>query len=107
MEKTDQLVAERCQAARLQYDDRRTGSDMRTQRLHRLDETLLREVQHPVVIQRPPAAHVLRRHLHATTGSLHHLGGGDSGLRTEIVGKGIEPEYDVLTACRQRLFRQP
>jgi hypothetical protein len=51
-----QLIAEDRGAARFEHDDRHTGSDLRAQCPEDLAQMALGKAQHPVVVERAPAA---------------------------------------------------
>ena len=68
-----QLIAEHRRAARFEDDDRNAGIDEYGQRREHLLQILLRLIEHPEVIQRPPAAQPALRDKHMAAGGAQHV----------------------------------
>ena len=90
-------------AARLDADDRRAGADLLAKRTEHTFEVAPREVEHPVVVERPPATELRARDRHVVAGRLQRLHRGNADLRMEVVVEGVGPEDELL--ARRRAFR--
>src|SRR6185312_15639681 len=72
------LVSEYRYAARLEPNHAHTGADLSAQRVENPVQHPLREIQHAVVVERPPATQRGMRHDHLVSCRLEDL---DRGLR--------------------------
>src|SRR5262249_39051388 len=96
-EEAPELVAERRYAARLEADDGRAGADVVAERVEDLPQVALREAEHAVVVERPPAAEKLLRHRDRVARGLERLDRGARDLGVELVVERVGPE-DHATA---------
>src|SRR5689334_2284757 len=87
----DHLVAEDGDAARLQTDDRRTGSNIGAQGGQSMLERGAGFIEHAEVIEWTATAQRRFRNCHLITGVLQHFHSGLSDFRIEIIAEGIRP----------------
>src|SRR3954467_2321894 len=93
-----QLVAEGGGARRLQDDDPGASRQLFAQRVEDLAQLPLRQIEHPVVVQRTAAAEALRLDDHCVAEMLENRDRRFRHLRMEEVVERIRPEEDARPA---------
>src|SRR5262249_40161589 len=88
------LVAKDCRARRLGNDHRHTRADLLAQPVEDAPEKPPREPEHPVVVERPPAAERLARNRDAESRGFENLRGGNPSLWLEGVRKRVREQED-------------
>ncbi len=86
-----ELVAEHGYAAWLQADDRNTGRDLMLKRIEDLPELPLGQIQHPEIVERPPAPQRSGRDHDPAPGCFQDLDRRFCGAGVEIIVERIGP----------------
>src|SRR5260370_5968749 len=97
-----QLVAKAQQATRFEADDLDAALDERSERVRRVEQPPPRRIEHPLLVERPPAAKITRWNYDAKAGAFENF---DPGNRDFGLVKDRESVVEKLNLCDRRIGR--
>jgi hypothetical protein len=101
--KVHELIAEHRVAARLEDNDWCTCLDFRPQRVDGVSEQAFGLLKKSVIVERSAAAQTCSWQGDMTASGFEHFGGGDSGVRMEMVVERIRPEQNTSAPHTKRV----
>src|SRR5215470_8886083 len=93
-EKIAELVAEHCDAARFQPDNRHARLYLQGKRVEDVQQQVFGAVQHPEVVEGASATQIPLGKLHTEPGVLENVNRSLGRIRKEVVVERIRPEND-------------
>src|SRR5260370_39390579 len=90
-----QLVAKAQQATRFEADDLDAALDERSERVRRVEQPPPRRIEHPLIVERPPAAKITRWNYDAKAGAFENFDPGNRDFGLEEICERVGEKQNL------------